>query len=237
MGNRIEPIKKSRVSDEVLRQLQGLIKNGTYKPGDQLPSERDLSLQFRISRVSIREALRILENLGYLESRVGVGGGNFVREITIDSIINPFADFLGTEKKLILEILEYRLVLETEIARIAAVRRTDKDLERIRLVLVQMDAEIEKGEIGIQGDAAFHEAVAMATHNEFFVKMSTLAKALLNKTRETTLKLKGQPRLSLADHNQIYEAIKTGDPDLSADKMRTHLNKARENVIGGDSVE
>jgi GntR family transcriptional repressor for pyruvate dehydrogenase complex len=237
MRTPIKPIKKSRVSEEVLKQLQELILNGTYRPGDQLPSERDLSLQFQVSRASIREALRILENMGFLESQVGVGGGNFVREFSIDSIINPFSEFLNAEKKMLLEILEYRLVLETEIARIAAKRRTDEDIQRIGKVLKQMEREIEEGGIGLQGDSDFHESVAMATHNEIFVKMSTLAKTLLNKTRETTLMMAGQPLLSLADHQHIYEAIKLGDPLAAAETMKDHLTKARRNVLSGGTVE
>ncbi|MCD6397239.1 MAG: FadR family transcriptional regulator, partial [Spirochaetaceae bacterium] len=128
MDNKIEPIKKRRLSEEVLRKLQSMIIDGTYKTGDQLPSERELSELFQVSRASVREALRVLGTLGFLDSRVGIGGGTFVKKISIDALLNPFSEILGNEKELIIEMFEFRRILETEIARLAALRRTEEDL-------------------------------------------------------------------------------------------------------------
>lgn len=85
MDQKIESIKKRRLSEEVLKKLQFMIIDGTYKTGDQLPSERELAELFQVSRASIREALRVLETLGFLDSRVGIAGGTFVKKISIDS--------------------------------------------------------------------------------------------------------------------------------------------------------
>ena len=127
----LEPIKRSRLYEDVIKQIMNLIKNGILKPGDQLPTERELSEQLKVSRTSIREALRSMEMAGFLESRVGAGGGTYIKEVTIDSIISPFADMLSIHNVSVLELLEVRLILETEVARLAALRRTEDDLIEI----------------------------------------------------------------------------------------------------------
>ena len=226
----IEPIKKSRLSAEIQQKIQSLIIDGTYLPGERLPSERELADQFQVSRASVREALRILENLGYLEVRVGITGGTFVRQITIDNVLDPFTEILGNEEDLVLEMIEFRKILETEYARIAAGTRTEDDLLRMQGSLDLETREIEDGDLGLQGDRAFHEAVARATQNSVFEKMLAMAKGLLEKTRETTLKTPGQPLRGLADHKKIYAAIANGDGDQAAALMMDHLQKAYENA-------
>jgi GntR family transcriptional repressor for pyruvate dehydrogenase complex len=228
--SRIEPIKKSRLSEEVLRRLKAMIIDGTFKPGDQLPSERELSEMFQVSRASIREALRILETLGFLEAKVGVGGGTFVKEVSIDALVNPFSELLGSEKELIMEMLDFRRVLETEIARSAAEQRTDDDLRHIEETIEQMRKNITSGGIGVEGDTAFHDAVAEASGNRVFRKMLSMAKSLLVQTRRTTLEIPGQPEKSVIDHREIFEAIRAGDGDLAAARMNEHLVKARRNA-------
>jgi len=232
----IGPIKRSRLSEQVMERLKSAIRDGTYKPGDQLPRERDLAEQLQVSRASIREALRSLENLGFIESRVGVSGGTYVKELTIDNIIDPFYEMLSNEKEVILEMIEFRLVIETEYARIAAERRTEEDLHRIRESLHRMQEEIENSDIGLAGDNDFHDAVAMATHNNVFEKMLKMSKSLLSKTRETTLQIKGQPDLSLQDHWNIYHAIEEGRPSMAAMAMRDHLLKAQINAEAAGTI-
>ena len=230
MENKITPIRKTRVSEEVFKQLYGMIKNQVYRPGDQLPAERELAEQFKVSRASIREAIRTLETMGLIESSVGVSGGNFIKEITLETVISPFASFLDTNKHLLLEMVEYRLVLETEIARLAAERRTDEDLEKIRTAIDEMKKEVEEGGIGLAGDNLFHEYVAGATHNQVFFHMQDLAKTLLEKTRESSLSVEGIPRKGIEHHIQIYNAIKAGDPSAAAEAMRIHISEAMINV-------
>jgi GntR family transcriptional regulator, transcriptional repressor for pyruvate dehydrogenase complex len=230
MDKKINPIKKVRVSEEVFKQLYGMIRSGAFKPGDQLPSERELSEQFEVSRASVREALRALETMGMVRSSVGVGGGNFVKEITLETIIGPFADFLNSTEKSLLEMMEFRLVLETEIARLAAERRSEEDLIAIERSLTEMQKEIQTGGIGLSGDNLFHDAVAQATHNQVFVHMLSLAKKLLVKTREASLSVKGVPQMGLSHHAKIFEAISAGNPEAAAAAMREHLVEAMFNV-------
>lgn len=229
-SGKMEPIKRSRLSEQVLDRIKEVIKDGTYKAGDQLPNERDLAEQLEVSRASVREALRTLGNMGLIESRVGVGGGTYVKELTVERIMDPFTEMLGNGDRIILEMIDFRLVIETEYARIAAKCRTDEDLIKINNSLDLMEEEINRGEIGLQGDNDFHEAVAMATHNTVFLKMLKVSKSLLSKTRETTLSIEGQPKLSVDDHRSIYKAVREQDPDKAAERMKEHLMKAHRNA-------
>ena len=86
--------------------------------------------------------------MGLIESSVGVGGGNFVKEVSLETMISPFASFLDNKKNLLMEMMEYRLVLETEIARLAAERRTDEDLRRIESAIGEMRKEVDEGGLG-----------------------------------------------------------------------------------------
>lgn len=233
MEQKITPIKKTRVSEEVFRQLSEMIRDGHFPSGEPLPNERSLSEQFQVSRASVREALRTLQTMGLIESQVGVSGGNFVKQVNVRTILTPFADFLHSEKQTLQEIMEFRLVLETEISRIAASRRNSEDLDRIQESLDAMSRSVEGGGLGLEEDNVFHEDIARATHNEVFVHMLTMARTLLSKTRKTTLSIKGVPQTGIRHHTRILKALQEGNPDKAADAMHQHLLEAQKNVARG----
>jgi GntR family transcriptional regulator, transcriptional repressor for pyruvate dehydrogenase complex len=117
---KFKPIKQSRVSKEVCDQLKQSILVGHFQPGDKLPSERELVEEFQVSRVAIREALRTLENSGFITTRQGVNGGTYVTELTFGYIYNAFLDLFLADKISIPELYRVRLLIEPEIARLAA---------------------------------------------------------------------------------------------------------------------
>jgi GntR family transcriptional repressor for pyruvate dehydrogenase complex len=224
----LEPLKKTRLYEEIIKQLIELIKKGTLKPGDKLPPERELAAQLNVSRTAIREALRSLETMGFIESRVG--GGTFIKEITLDNVIDPFSTFLAQDKKLIVELIDVRLLLEVEMARLAALEINDEKVAMIEKSLNLMDEEIKKGQMGLNGDNEFHSAIAQAAANTAMMKILNLCGDLLSSTREATLKIPGQPEKSLADHKNIFEAIRNGDSAKAAKLMKDHLEKAQRNL-------
>jgi GntR family transcriptional repressor for pyruvate dehydrogenase complex len=224
----LEPLKKTRLYEEIIKQLQDLIRKGQLKPGDKLPPERELALQLNVSRTAIREALRSLESMGFIESRVG--GGTFIKEVTLDNIMDPFSSILSQDKKLILELIEVRLLLEVETARLAAKRIDEQKSREIEKALELMEREIVEGGIGIQGDNMFHNAVAIAAGNTALMKILNMCDDLLSSTREATLKIPGQPQKTLIDHRNIYEAIISGDEKRAASLMKDHLTKAQKNL-------
>lgn len=228
----LEPVKRSRLYEEIVRQLTDLINNGTLKPGDRLPTERALAVQLKVSRTAIREALRALELMGFIESKVGEG--TYVREITMNNVISPFSMLLQQDQSLMTELIEVRLLLETEIARLAARRITPDKAKLIEESLGMMADEISKGVIGIVGDNAFHNALALAADNAAMSKILGLCGDLLSSSREAALTRMKDQRVGLAHHREIYLAILEGDEDLAANLMKHHLTEAYRNVQGGN---
>ena len=220
----IEPVKKIRLYETIINQLQNLIQDGTLKPGDKLPSERELAEQLNVSRPSVREALRTLEMMGYIDSKVGLHGGSFIKQVTIDTIISPFSALLLQNENYLTELLEIRLVLEIEVSRLAALRRTDDDLKKLQNSIIMMDDEIKKGDSGISGDNRFHKKLAEATHNEVLEKFVSLCGNLMEIEREHHLEeIEGESQKALKDHRYILKAIENQNEELAQAKMRKHI--------------
>ena len=226
----LEPIKRARLYETVALQIKTLIRNGTLKVGDQLPPERELTTQLNVSRTSIREALRALEMAGYIESRVGVSGGTFVKEVSVEQIIEPFAMALYQHKDFVLDILEVRRILEVEIAAIAAERRTEEDLRRIGESLATMDGDIQRGGIGLDGDSDFHYSLAQAAHNQVLLKVVDTITQITYETRRDTLELSHESAKALEEHRGIAAAVTRGDPREAGLLMQRHLARAVRNV-------
>jgi len=226
----IEPVKRSRLYESVAGQIKTLIKNGTLKIGDQLPPERELAIQLNVSRSSLRQALGALAMGGYLESKVGVNGGTFIKEVSASQIVEPFAMALYQRKDFALETLEVRMILEVEIAKLAAERRNEEDLARIDESLVSMKKDIVEGGIGLVGDSDFHYSLAKAAHNEVLLKVIDIWTQLSFEMRRDTLELPGESEKALDDHKKILNSIRDQDAQKAATLMHRHLAKAMRNI-------
>src|ERR671937_3249214 len=110
----LAPVKSTRIYEEIVRQIKAMISEGRLKSGDQLPPERDLAEKFLVSRTSVREALRALESVGLIEIRPGEG--TFVREVSVDALVEPLALVLLSQRAMIAELFEARRLLEPAIA-------------------------------------------------------------------------------------------------------------------------
>lgn len=225
----LEPLKKTRLYEEIVKQLVDLINKGSLKPGDRLPPERELAVLLNVSRTAIREALRSLELMGFIESKVG--GGTFIRKITIDNVINPFTSLLTQDKKLIIELIEVRQLLEVEVARLAAGKINDDKAEAIEKTLNLMEEELKSGKLGLGGDNAFHNELAIAAENLALEKILGMCSELLSSTREAALKSMKDRREGLKHHRDIYEAVKAGKEEEAAELMKNHLQEAFINVL------
>jgi GntR family transcriptional regulator, transcriptional repressor for pyruvate dehydrogenase complex len=228
MKSMLEPPKRTRLYENIIEQLIALIKEGTLRPGDKLPPERKLAEDLNVSRTAIREALRSLETMGYISSKVG--GGTYINEITLGNVMNPFSAVLSQNKKLIVELLEVRMLLETEIARLAALRITPQKIQALQKAVEAMRLDIAAGSNGLDADTEFHNALAVASENEALKLILDMCGDLLTQTREATLNLKGQPEITLKDHEQIFDAVRKGDSMLAARRMKQHLADAQRNL-------
>ncbi|MDF1568735.1 MAG: FadR/GntR family transcriptional regulator [Spirochaetaceae bacterium] len=222
----LEPVKKIRLYESIVNQIQHLILSGNLKSGEKLPPERELAEQLKVSRTSIREALRALEMMGFLESKVGTGGGTYVRTMSLDSIISPFSQVLLRNDEFIVELLELRLFLEIEVSRLAAMRRDQDDIDAMETAITTMRKDIESGGTGLKGDNDFHYTLAKAANNRVIQQLQNMCGNLLEVEREEHLRGSDEESLrALSQHERILEAIKLGDEELAGEIMSHHIHK------------
>lgn len=223
-----------RLYETVTDQIVGLIRNNKLKPGDRLPSERELAEELSISRGSLREAFRVLESRGLIKSNQG--GGRFVRGIHKDDLINTGNVVFNLEKSSILELIEAREIFEVKIVELAAQRATYEDMKAIENFFVQLkeggesNSETSAAE-KTESDTEFHIAIAKASHNFVFVNIMRLHFDLLKDTREKTWKVHGRRKEQINEHWLIFEAIKEKNSEKAAKAMLNHLRNIRKVVL------
>ncbi|HOE17740.1 MAG TPA: FadR/GntR family transcriptional regulator [Syntrophorhabdaceae bacterium] len=216
-----KPVKQSRVSDEVADQLKRSILLGYFKAGDKLPSERDLAEQFRVSRIAIRESLRALENKGFIETRQGVTGGTFVTELTFEHLSNAFVDLFMAEKLSIPELVQMRVLLEPEIARLATLHKDAESAARLKDALEQETLPIRSFAEDFDIKTIVHHILAEMCGNHFF---EALERSLMVLTRQAIQAVEPEtPFIHTAGmHDEVVEAVLAGDPDRAWNAMRKH---------------
>ncbi len=223
-----ETSKKPKLYEGIADSLLALIKSGELKPGDRLPAERQLAEDLHVSRTAIREALRSMESMGYIESKVG--GGTYIKSVTFGSVMDPFSVMLSQDEKLLKELVEVRVLLEGEIASLAAKKITPEQMSAVSATLYEMRLDIDAGGNGLGGENAFHNSLALIADNSALSLILNMCSELLSRSREATLTLPGQPESSLSDHREIFEAVSAHLPSQASKLMRKHLKKARRNL-------
>ena len=233
-GMQVEPIKSTRIYEEIIRQVRGMINEGRLKSGDRLPPERDLAEKFVVSRTSVREALRALESLGLVEIRAGEG--TFVREVSVESLVQPLATVVASQREAIAELFEARRLLEPSIAALAAMRATPEERQEMARILDDQAKEVEAGGSGIAQDAQFHVAIGAAAHNRAITRIVNAIMDLLAQSREESLNTPGRPERSHQDHRRMLHAIIARDAEAARQAMVEHL-VAVEALVFGSSAD
>ncbi len=226
----LEPLNKTRLYEDIVKQIIDSIKSGELKPGDKLPTERELALQLNVSRTAIREALRSLEIMGVIYSKVG--SGTFIKEMSLDILMDSFAGILKKNERLIIELIEVRMLLEVEIAKLAARKINDNKIQAMEKALKLMADEIKEGGLGVKGDNAFHIELANAADNLAMTSILNLCGELLSSTRKAALKALGDPKIGLEHHRIILAAVKSGNEEEAGRLMKEHLEIAFNNLKG-----
>jgi GntR family transcriptional repressor for pyruvate dehydrogenase complex len=217
----IAPVKSTRIYEEIVRQIKGMIAEGRLKSGDQLPPERDLAEKFLVSRTSVREALRALESVGLIEIRPGEG--TFVREVSVEALVEPLALVLLAQREMIGELFEARRLLEPVIAGLAARRASREEVQEMERILDEQAKEIAAGNTGLAQDAAFHAAIATAAHNRAITRIVHAVMDLLAQSREEAISTPGRPTRSHEDHRRVLDAIRGGDAAAAERAMQDHV--------------
>ena len=219
----IEPIRKTRVAEQVAERIRMMILDGTFAAGRPLPAERPLAERFGVSRGSIRDAFRTLETIGLLVTRHGQG--TFPQELDVDRLVAPLASVLSYRYDLQDELLDVRRMFEPAVARVAATRVTDEDLADLQRILESQRKKLKAGRSAIVEDTAFHQVLARATRNRVLVSIMATLNDLLVESRKLTLKQKGRPRRSILGHEAVVAALQRRDADAAAEAMRDHIDQ------------
>lgn len=216
-----EAVKKSSTPLIIVQQIRKNLENGDYNPGDKLPSERELCKIFSVGRSSVREAIRILVVLGYLETLHGKGTFFKLPPTTVELSFEEFET--GLKEAPIVDLMEARNVLELEFVRLAAVRADNDDIERLRFLVDNMDKS-QSSEEFLEFDLKFHMALAEMSNN---IVLNELMKTLMNEVNKYKVYFVAGSswtrKETIALSYEVIHHISCSEPELAAEKMQAHL--------------
>ena len=228
----LKPVEKKKAYEDIVQQIRTLIEEGKLKRNDHLPSERDLSETFRVSRTTVREAIRTLESMRLLQSRQG--NGTYVLASSEEALIQPLASALFKEKDDIFDIFYIRKIIEPHAAQLAAENATPQEIEEMEEVLRTQEECIGHGENIIETDSAFHNLMVKATKNRVMERLIVALIDLLKKSRENYLmedENDERVKRSLEGHHRVLSAVKNGDCDAARKSMLQHLEDIEEIIF------
>ena len=219
----LKPVSRTTLSEQVAVQLASELRAGRWKPGEKLPSEAELCRVFRVGRSTLREALKSLAFIGVIRMRAG--GGSYAAEERSAYMDGPLLakGVLNTEKD-VTDLSEARLVLETELSGLCALRASDQDLENLENLVVQMNAAKQQDGVEFrQLDLAFHLAVGMASKNQILAELLKHIREGLQELISKSLLLPAGMELAYQQHRTILEALQQRNPRRARMAMRNHL--------------
>jgi len=223
------PVKQTRIAVEIVNQLKAAILSGRFTPGGRLPTERALTEQFQVSRVVVREAIRELEIKGMVKILQGPAGGAYVTDLSFDHLNNAFLDLFVYNKLSVAELIQTRILVECEIARLASARADPEFGRRLQEAL-----ESERSGSASHGDFVsrrlqVHQILAEMSGNRL---LQAVATSLFRLTGEMILEVKPVKKVihRPEEHAEIVAAILDRQPDAAAAAMQRHLNQMGERL-------
>jgi len=218
-------ISPKKISDEIIEQFKEMVNNGQLKPGDELPSERELAEMLGVSRPPLREALNALQKLGFIEIRPR--SKIVVRSIVETYFNDPIAYLIEDDIDKVFELLEVRKAMEGWAAYTASKRATEEDIRKLEEIIKRDQRNLREDLDDAKVDADFHVAISMATHNTIQSHLMATWYNLLWKTQKVSReKIFKNPenRKRIADqHLRIFLAIKERDPERASKEARRHI--------------
>ena len=228
MGNALKPVTRvvraSTLTATAFEHLISFVVRGTWKPGDRIPPERELCQQLGIARTSLREALKAMELVGMVDSRVG--DGTFVCPRS-EFLSRPLLwAFTGMDQEELRDVFEARTIIEMNLAGLAAERGAEEDIAAIKRSVQMMRDSIARGDSVLEADMAFHLAIATAARNEVLRNAVQLLRNLTRQWIHFKLMLPDVPLNVLRRHEAIYRAIAQRKPAAARNAMKLHLEEA-----------
>ncbi len=220
-------IRTSRLYEQIVQQIEESVLNGSLKPGDQLPAERDLAQRLGVSRTAVREAVKALREKGLVEAYSG--RGTFITDGTTHAARQSFDLMVKIgQQEGSGHLAELRLILEPGIAAIAAVRVEEEHLAAMREAVAVMDLAQKDPEAYIEADLDFHLALAEAAANPLILSLIDSIVGLLREQRMKIFNVNGGPERGQIHHKRILEAMERRDPEMARVAMAAHLEQVRD---------
>jgi GntR family transcriptional repressor for pyruvate dehydrogenase complex len=220
MKTAIQPVKKTNVSHEVFEQLKQMLLRGDIKPGEKFLSENELAEAFGVSRMTARQAVQKLAVLGLLETRLGEG--SFVKKIQPGMAMNGIISAIYLSENSLLEVLEFRTVIEGKTAKIATHKATYKDIEELEEIWTRMQQSKDDKREFAQADMDFHIKLAMITKNSIFAETYHIINDTMKMAFEEIVSISGNTG-GLYYHQLLLEAIKEGNGEKAEQIMTEHV--------------
>ena len=207
----------------IISKIRDLINLKNLEPGDKLPSERTLSEKFGVTRSNVRDAIQKLEFYGLLKSIPQ--SGTFVANIGVIAMNGMIDDILRIDTPDFKSLVETRILLELKTVRLASLRRTDKDLQKIHDALMAYEAKVLEGKDAVQEDLLFNLAIANACGNSSMnTFMLTITPEIITNFEKYHVCDKSLSNQGIDEHKAIYKAIEMQNPKLAKQKMKDHFS-------------
>jgi GntR family transcriptional regulator, transcriptional repressor for pyruvate dehydrogenase complex len=231
MSELFTPVNAGRISTDIVEQVKRAIREGRLIPGDQLPSERMLTKQLGVSRVSVRDALRMLEANGRIAVHVGARGGAFVTAPAPGLVGEGMAHMLMLAAVTPAEVTELRLIFELALLPLACERRDETDLSTLDEICERAEASLTAGAHDVALSAEFHTRLARCTHNSAIALFAeSFQGPLLRSLREAQRVAPEMGKAGVLEHRAIVEAVRRRDPDAARTIMTEHLSRTARRV-------
>ncbi len=231
MFHRISPKK---ISDEIIEQFKDLVSTGQLKPGDELPSERELAESIGVSRPLLREALHALHAMGFIEIRPR--SKILVKSLAQKPVEDPLSLLITDDPEKFFELLDIRRAMESWAAFNAAKKATASDIKRLEEIIGRDQENLRQNRNDAKTDADFHIAVALAAHNTILSHLTASCYTMLWSTqkmsRQQLFKKRENKQRIAEQHLRIFHAIKSGNPNQASREARRHINFVEEELKG-----
>jgi len=227
MLDNFTPIKQVTLTDKIINQIRGLIVSGELKAGDRLPSERSLAEKLGVSRAHVRDAIRKLEFYGILKTLPQ--SGTIVAGIGLTALKGLISDVLKLEKSDFTSLVETRVILEINAAKVAANRRTDADIEELKQAIQDYENRINADGSSVEEDLMFHLKIAEASKNDVLKSLMLIITPdiIHNHMTYKVCDLESELK-ALQEHRQILDCIIRKDSEAAGKMMEAHLQDVME---------
>jgi GntR family transcriptional repressor for pyruvate dehydrogenase complex len=234
-GDLLSRVSIGRISEVIVDQVRLLIRQGQLTAGDRLPSERELCERFGVSRVTVREALRVLEANGLVEIRVGARGGAFVTAPSSRLVGEGIADLISLATLTAAEVTESRRVFELGIVPLVCERATDEDIAALYEICDRSKAALQGDDYPLELSAEWHERYAASAHNRAVTMLvSSLHGPLLMSLERAREAAPLHGRRGVEEHRALVDAIAARDMDKAKALMSAHLDRTADRVAAVD---